>query len=214
MSAYKILCTSEPTPCIVQNQITSDALLNGMTSIPGTPFTFSADSSLGRILRFDWNSLETTIIVEDAALAPPSNSSIPFGINGIKYHDGYFYFSNSGNGTFGRIIIDIETGYPTSNDFEILATIPDPPTGFGHAYDDFAVDREGNAYVTLHPNSVLKITPSGEQTFLVGRGSQGDFQDPTSATLSKDGKVLYICTVEGTDSKNVTHSGQIWAIEI
>lgn len=72
--------------------------------------------------------------------------------------------------------------------------------------------------MTLHSYSVMKTTPSGKQTFWVGRGSEGDFQDifePASATLSQGGKMIYICTAGATDSAtNVTHSGQIWTVDI
>ncbi|KAG5806199.1 hypothetical protein H9Q74_008278 [Fusarium xylarioides] len=72
-------------------------------------------------------------------------------------------------------------------DFEVLAKFEKSSP---YAPDDFAMDRHGNAYVVYWKDMVVKITQGGKQATLV----EGLLAGPSSATLSNDGKALYIVT--------------------
>lgn len=44
---------------------------------------------------------------------------------------------------------------------EIVARLTGEPLRMGHVFDDFTLDSDRNAYVTLHNNEIVKIIPDG-----------------------------------------------------
>lgn len=70
------------------------------------------------------------------------------------------------------------------------------------------MDAEGTAYVTLHPSMLVKITRDGEQTILVGENSKTPLFNPTSATLSRDGRKLYV-VIGGSTVDGKVEGGQV-----
>ncbi|KAI0018560.1 hypothetical protein F4780DRAFT_750792 [Xylariomycetidae sp. FL0641] len=68
--------------------------------------------------------------------------------------------------------------------------------GLKNAYDDFAFDGEGNAYVAVHPASVNRITPDGLQTTVVGTDSNVPLREPTSVVVANDGRSIFVSTGE------------------
>lgn len=178
MSLYKLVCLTETSLCVLQNQIATDRNLNGITPIPGKPFTFSADSTGRRIIRANWTSPDVELVaVADNLL----------GINDIKYHDGYFYFTNIHRTTFERMKIDTTSGLQL-NSSEILAVAPIEAL---MGYDGFAMDNDGNAYLAVGYSVMIVYELGGQATFV------RDIHNPTSVTLSLDGKVVYIATAGG-----------------
>jgi hypothetical protein len=171
-------------------------MMNGLTALPRRPGTaLSADSIRGRILRIDTVTKKVDVAIEDPELGLGSNPLVPLGVNGIRTRDAYLYFANSVLGTFGRIPIDDEGN--KTGDVEIIARL-EGETGMHNAYDDFTLDRQGNAYVTLHSAWVVKITSDGAQSRIAGEGiTSQPFKDPTSAGLSNDGKSIYVSTGGG-----------------
>lgn len=170
------------------------ATMNGMTALPLQPqILLSADSIEGRILSIDTRTRKVSVAIDDAVLGPPettnSSSGIPpIGVNGLRARGQYLYFTNSGQGTFGRVRIDAFGN--RVGDFEILAQSPDAT----QIYDDFTFDAQGNVYVAVHSTAVFKITPDGKQTTLAGGGSSSIFKEPTSVALANDGKSIYVST--------------------
>lgn len=184
--------------------------LNGIAVLPNRPsIVLSADSVGGRILRIDTLTRKTSVAFADPALAS-TNPSFPFGVNGLKIRGNYLYFSNSGEGTFGRVRIGSD-GSKIGN-IEIISTLPTPATGT-FAYDDFAFDNKGNTYVALHSSWVNKITPSGSQSTFIGCAPCGVLKDPTSVALANDGKSIYIST-GGTPGCSGISGGQILNVRL
>jgi sugar lactone lactonase YvrE len=174
-------------------------MMNGLVSIPSRKsILLSADSLAGRILRVDTFTRKVSVAFLDPELGPPpEGSGFQFGVNGIRIRDQYLYFTNSGRGTFGRVRID-DKGNKVG-EVEIIARLS-TPTSMSNAYDDFDFDREGNAYLSLHSSTVIKVSPSGQQTIFAG-GPGTDacdpavlLRDPTSLALNVDGKFIYIST--------------------
>ena len=103
-----------------------------------------------------------------------------------------------------------------AGDVQIVVRLAGEPR-IGHAFDDFTVDFEGNAYVTLHNNEIVKITPDGTQTTFAGGGDSAVFRNPTSAATSQDGKSIYIATTGATAGKapgEMVFNGQVIRLSI
>jgi sugar lactone lactonase YvrE len=168
------------------------ATLNGMAALPFHPhIVLGADSIDGRIFSIDTHTRHVDIFLQHDALKPYNSNSSglpPIGINGLRARGDHIYFTNSDQGTFSRIRVDGH-GCP-AGDVEVLARSPRATL----IYDDFTFDAEGNAYVTVHRSSVVKITPDSTQT-IIARGEGDPFlKDPTSAALANDGNSIYVVT--------------------
>lgn len=187
--------------------------LNGMVALPAmSRVVLSADSHSSIIYRINTLTRQVDVAINDPLLG--HGPSFKVGINGIKIFDGYVYFTNSGQGTFGRVKINDDGS--KAGDVEIVARISGDP-GMGHAYDDFTFDFDGNAYVASHPNEIVKITTDGTQTTFAGGHESSIFKSPTSAATSQDGKSIYVATAGMTVSNppgGRTFNGQVIKLSI
>ncbi|KAK6064200.1 hypothetical protein SCUP515_11945 [Seiridium cupressi] len=176
-------------------------------------FLLSADSIGGRIWRIDTRTKTVDVAIMGLALGPddePANF-IPLGANGLRIVGDYLYFTNSARGTFVRFKID-EEGNKTG-DFETIVEMPKNVTLAGNVYDDFTVDPLGNAYISLHPWAVNKVTPDGKQTTFAGGANSTMVKDPTSVVMANDKKSVYVAT-GGATIGNQTYGGQILQVQL
>ncbi|KAI1852874.1 hypothetical protein JX265_012902 [Neoarthrinium moseri] len=188
------------------------ATMNGMAALPRHPhILLSADSIAGRILSIDTRTSKVSVMLEDYTMEPGLHNAVsrvpPIGINGLRTREDYIYFMISSQGTFVRVRID-EHGNRIG-DSEVLARSPDA----SQIYDDFTFDDDGNAYGAVHSSSIVKITPDGVQTTLVGGTSDLTLQEPTSVALAKDGKSIYVST-GGNFRTTPRQGGQIIEIRL
>ncbi|TVY45274.1 hypothetical protein LSUB1_G000464 [Lachnellula subtilissima] len=185
-------------------------MLNGMAALPGTPHVVLSSDSIGaRIFRIDTLTRTVDVAFADPLLGPGEGAIVTLGANGLKIRDGYLYFANSGQGFFARVAIDGQGN--KVGDIETLATLED--VGFSNAYDDFAFDGSGNAYVALHSFSVVKITPEGEQTVFAGGGNSTFIKEPTSVALAGDGKAIFVST-GGATVDGTVYGGQVIKVDL
>ncbi|KAH8672907.1 hypothetical protein BGZ60DRAFT_374222 [Tricladium varicosporioides] len=200
-NSMNLFIVSLATNSIVKSiSVPNTKSMNGLAALPSNPYVvLSADSIGGRVLRIDTRTSAVSVAFSDAALVP--NAEPPIGINGLKIRGQYLYYTNSNLETFGRIPIDAN-GSKTGT-AETLAQIDGSP-------DDFAFDTAGNAYVAVHPSSMVKITPCGIVT-TIGEGDL--FQQPTSVALAHDGASIYVST-GGDFLANPRTGGQILQIPL
>ncbi|CAG8950409.1 hypothetical protein HYFRA_00006902 [Hymenoscyphus fraxineus] len=105
----------------------------------------------------------------------------------------------------------METGFSFALIAPAVVIAKDPSdVGKGASYGDFTLDNDGNAYVAVFPHSVVKITPSGNQTIWV---QDERLRGSTSATISPDGKTVYIITA-GKGEFGDEGGGQVFAANI
>lgn len=196
---------------VILDRIPVDAVLNGMVSLPWKPhIVLGVDSSGGRVMRINTQTRHVDVAIQDLSLAP--GATFKLGVNGARIRDNFLYFTNSGQGTFARVPIDLEGN--KVGDVEVIATLPKLPALPNNAYDDFLFDDAGNAYVALHSSSVARITPKGDQTvFLHEPGYSPGLIEPTSAALSLDRQTLYVCTA-GTTVGATRYGGQIFQVKL
>lgn len=129
--------------------------LNGVTPLRGDTFLI-ADSYRGAIWTFDIGANTYDIWLEDEALARP-NPENPFpAVNGLKVFGNTLYATNTQRQTLLRIPIlaDGAAGEP--------GVFAENING-----DDFALDEDGNLYVTTHVyNSVVRVDAVGDVTVI------------------------------------------------
>jgi len=136
----------------------SDALFfNGATRFfPGQLLV--AEAILGRIYHIDLATGASSVWFAHDLLAKITAEVLLPGVNGIKIFGRHVYVTNTDRALFLRIGID-ERGLP--GPIEILAE--------RLRADDFAFDRDGNAYLTTHiHNSLLRLTPGGARVNVAG----------------------------------------------
>ena len=166
--------------------------LNGMTTLEGvSDLVLISDSSLGGVWRLNVTSGKYDMPMRHV-LVTNCTSKFPLGINGIRTYEGALYFVNSAQQIYGRLSID-DTGNPTSEP-QILAR-----AGPGiFAWDDIAIDWEGNGWIATHANMVTEVTVGGKQRNFTGDDDKSDMKQPTSIIWGRGSqaaqKTLYIVT--------------------
>ena len=100
-----------------------------------------ADSFAGHILAVDTHTGKSKIALQDASLAANFSAPLPIGVNGLKVHGKYVYYSNTALGLLGRVCVDAVTG-TAEGAFEILAKTPEISVP-----DDFAVGNDGKVFL-------------------------------------------------------------------
>ncbi|MCJ1301138.1 hypothetical protein MMC08_003937 [Hypocenomyce scalaris] len=183
--------------------------LNGMTAVKGSPgLLLIADSALGLVWSLNATSGSYQKAIVDPLLGPAG--SFPLGINGLHVHRHTLYFTNSAQALFGKVGIT-SAGEATGNATKITSSIT------GNIYDDFALDRQGNAWIANHPNAVTEVTIGGGQISIAGGGNSSQFVQPTSAVFGR-GSPVEECTLyvvgAGTSSNTTTISGQVIGINV
>lgn len=184
--------------------------LNGMTKVEGSSsLVLVADSALGGIWLIDTISGKYSVAIEHVILSS-GNSPIPLGVNGIQVFDGKLYFVNSAQRLYGRIAVDkagVFSGEP-----EILAhSLPSV-----QAWDDLAMDWEGNGWLATHANAVTEVTASGKQrNFTAPADAPPGILHPTSLIFGRGSKsfekTLFVVTGGGTNDGPTP--GQVFAVD-
>lgn len=152
----------------VSDMSPNSTFLNGVVSIPDVPHAvLVADSAAGSVGYLD---IQTGELDPDAfvfpEMQPLPGESFPLGIDGIRIHDGYLYFTNTFRVTIYRVAL-AASGYPaTGATPEVVANL----TSFAHGLDDFAFDSRGNILAaTNFDNSVLYVdVRTGDARILLG----------------------------------------------
>lgn len=186
-------------------------ILNGMVALPAYPhIILSVESVAGLLYRIDTSTGRVEVAFQDDKLGLGNGPLFtPLGANGIKIHGHYLYFANSNQKFFGRVKITARGD--RAGDIEEIVGAPNPTV---NTYDDFAMSRDGTAYVSLHDSYLTKITPSGKQTIIAGGESAAvKLYGPTSAALKRDEKVVYVCT-GGTTINGTVEGGQILEVRL
>jgi hypothetical protein len=130
-------------------------LLNGLTLLSDKPTTLLAtDSALGAVWNIDSSSGIYNITIETHAFKPSARSALC--ITGLRFYWNYLYFTDSTQGSYGRV--PIGSRGLTTGEVQILATASSPERAFG----EFSMDHEGTGWVTAHSNMLVKVTSGGK----------------------------------------------------
>ncbi|KAL9068032.1 MAG: hypothetical protein Q9161_006477 [Pseudevernia consocians] len=185
------------------------AALNGVTILNGSSdIVLIADSALGAVWRVNVATGDYSIAIQDPFFTNNSTnnpSPVPIGINGVRTSGGMLYFTNSAQGSYGRIPITDDGS--AAGEVEILVGVGGPSAD----YDDFDIDREGNAWIATHPNAVVEASTEGKLRNITRDGNITDLIQPVSVKFGRgsrqEEKILYVVTA-GSD----TAGGQVIAV--
>jgi len=173
---------------------TPGAFLNGLTIDPVTQTLYACDSSNGTIWSVPASGGTGTRWLVSQALAPAQSGPGHLGVNGVEFHQGAVWASNTDNGTLLRIPV---TGTGAPGPVQLAAS---GLTGI----DDFKFlsSRSDIAFVPLNgPDAVAVVYPDGRSQVVL---SAADGLTSPSDTYIK-GTRLYIA-----DSGRLTpHDSQI-----
>ncbi|KAK7921426.1 hypothetical protein PG985_009448 [Apiospora marii] len=157
---------------------------NGLTSVPDKPGVIFVADSMGSLLRVDVTSGKIEAVAAVPEMAPVQGWPFLMGINGIKIHDGYVYWTNSFAATMYRMAIDAD-GYAVPAPSSSSYSLPDTTTTVDVAapkftatlesgnnnstnvtvetvvsmpitfMDDFAIAENGTLWITTNPNNTV-----------------------------------------------------------
>ena len=204
-SVWRVDFRSDPPKVKEIGPIPDSAGLNGLAVVQEPPGTILiADSDLGAVWAIDPNNGKANVAISDDMFAP--NATFPLGINGIgtrKDDRGHaLHFVNSAQGIYGSVRID-KRGFSTGK-ITMLATLAIP-----ERYDDFAIDKQGNALIATHSNAVYKVSLEGDVTLY---SNSPLIQDPTSSIFGRGSKKEESTLYLSTDGK-APGGGQVVALD-
>lgn len=136
-------------------EIPKAVALNGMTNLNGSPnMVLMADSTIGAIWRLDTVTGEHSVAFENPLFG--NTGFFPLGINGVSSYGNMLHFINSARRMYGRVPLNKDGS--ASEEVQILHR----PGLDVLAYDDLAMDREGNAWIATHPHSLNEVMVEGK----------------------------------------------------
>lgn len=124
----------------------------------------------------------------------------PVGVNGIKVHDGYLYFTNSGKGTLGRVPVNTVSG-AVAGPAEVLVSGIQP--------DDFTIEKGGLPWIAQSAiNTLSVLLKNGTVVDVLGSANELTIGGPTACLFGKKDQ-LYCTTNGGFPSRvNGTFTGR------
>jgi hypothetical protein len=188
------------------------SFLNGLTLVaPSSAYLLASDSVLGVVWRIDHYTGEYKIVLENALMNPVLGQVATLGINGVHTRDGYLYFTNSFQFIFARV--PIRPDGTAKGPYQVVAN--------SGVSDDFAFDKDGNAYITQDPGGALEqVTPDGKVTVLAGSTNSTILEGDTSAAFGRtklDRNTLYVVTnggIAGHPAGSPIVGGKVLAVNI
>lgn len=138
-----------------------------------------------------------------------TGEGLPIGVNGIKYRDGYLYWTNTNKELFCRIKIDEH--FQAAGEPEVIIE--------GTFLDDFAFGKNGNAWATTMKFNTVVVKADGAVTTAAGKPNEFTVAGCTACQFGRgesDRDVLYVTTCGGLqapiDGDNI-EGGKVVAID-
>lgn len=199
------------------------ALPNGATTVPqNNHLVLLADSILNAVWRID---VKKGTVDKAVQLTPESASAAAsgiIGINGIRIHDGYLWFTNS-TATTNPVTGDPETSMyrikvddkgVAAHDASAKKMLTLPSAGM----DDFTFgpgERNVKWIAGNKENEIFAATPDGK--YAVVAGAPNSFEAATATACQfgrtrRDSHILYVTTAGGTIN-GTTEGGKVQAID-
>ncbi|KAJ2976866.1 hypothetical protein NQ176_g4693 [Zarea fungicola] len=183
-------------------------LLNGLATL-NAGAVLASDSTNGVVYRVDIKSGNYEAVLDDASFKPPAGAPIAVGINGLRLHDEYAYYTNTFGQLFGRVRIDANGR--ACGTYEIIAR--------NVLGDDFAIGSTASYIAGNFQNVVTKIEPGGKVSVFAGNISSTLVAGATSAQFGRtwrDKNVLYVVTNGGEIApvNGFSEGGKIVAFDV
>ncbi|KAK7923167.1 hypothetical protein PG985_007238 [Apiospora marii] len=196
-AAHHGTTTSTSTSTRLVANITEAIVLNGAAALPGCgrghDILLVADSILGQVFRVDAATGHYDVAIKVPEMQ--GTATAPTGINGLRVHEGYLYFSNSATLSIYRVKINRDGSLAADEPaVETVATIA------GEVFlDDFAIGADGTIWAASNKgNTTYAISPDGKKVVPVLGGADSDVvRGDTAAAFGRTGqdrRVLYVTT--------------------
>lgn len=203
-SVWKVDLTSHHSPARTSKIADVPGLLNGMALLSREKdLILIADSVAGIVWRVNVCTGEALPIISVPEMLPPPPPALQFGVNGIKVRDGILYFTNTGANAFYRLPIHAN-GTAAGNPSVVASGLD--------FIDDFQFNDRGDAFIALNfAGELVKVTPRGEKTVLVGNTTL-TLPNPTAVQFGRtlaDREILYI-----TEGGNATRGGRLSRVDV
>ncbi|KAK0611643.1 hypothetical protein B0T14DRAFT_530799 [Immersiella caudata] len=192
-------------------------LPNGITSIPHRDAILVADSLAGLVWHVNLTTGETTTGIQVPEMAaPPGSPPDAIGINGVKIHKGYLYWSHSSLASIFRVRINKDGRRDLNAPVETVARLD------ATFLDDFVIEPDGIIWAATNSDSTLvavdirtgksevvlggkgEMTVAGATAVAPGRGKGdegavyvvtcGGLRRPVNGTVVEGGKVARVDT--------------------
>jgi sugar lactone lactonase YvrE len=151
----------------------------------------AADSEVGVIFKIDLQKGTHSILIDVPETKIAENPHVPIGANGVKFHQGYIYWSSTSKALFCRVKVS-ESGEPTG-DVETLEQ--------GFVCDDFCFDSAGNVWFAQNVINTIGVRKhDGPITIAVGSNTELTVAGSTACQFDrKSGNehILYVVTTGG-----------------
>ena len=173
-----------------------DALLvNGMATLRKDKKVLVPDSYKGIIFVVD---VETNVVTHTIDLPQFHGPTGKVGINGIKIHKGYLYFTVSVPAALYRVRFD-ETRAIVREGAEVVKIASDPVF-----MDDFAIDEKDRVWIATNAGNLVVVVDGDKVdqvngTVAAGKTGAQDVGGPTAVAFGrgKDKELLYVVTSGG-----------------
>lgn len=180
------------------------SMINGMTTL--NPHTLLlADSWAGNIVSLNTLTKQSSIFLSHTILRPDfDNKVLPLGVNGVRVHKDYVYFTNTVLNHLGRVRIS-PTG-PTGP-FEMIAqgtAISQP--------DDFAVAQDGSVYLARPLGDTIQHVSLDGTVREIVKGGLGS--GATSVVFGKGGEETLYLSESGLEGGVMGHGGRVIRVEL
>ncbi|KAF1851686.1 uncharacterized protein K460DRAFT_362430 [Cucurbitaria berberidis CBS 394.84] len=176
-------------------------LINGIQAL--NPHTILlADSWAGNIAKVNTKTGAYEVALSHPSLASNfSEPALPLGANGIKFHDGYVYYTNTVQAILGRVRVS-PSGHPIGP-FTILASGPNISVP-----DDLAVAKDGSVYLArIRAGTLQHVTLDGKVVTIAEGGPVAGVTSARFGRTKKDRNVLYLSTMGGFGADGLPAAG-------
>jgi sugar lactone lactonase YvrE len=208
--------SQSPTSRIVA-RIPEAGLLNGIAILPEhKSVVLVADSFLGIIWRVDLTTGHYKIAIDvPETRATKPDALLQIGVNGLKIHKGYLYWSNTNLISIFRVRISEEGNLSENAIIETIAEFKDTP-----AIDDFVINETGTIWVTTNVDGKLyTVDADGSIRLVLGSSTEMTLAGDTAAAFGRtrgDSHILYVTTAGGIAAPingTVIEPGKVVAID-
>ena len=208
MRKSKVLNGSVQPPAVVTKvtDIPEGSFLNGMTVLRKSKGLVSVgDAGAGVVFTLNVGTAKYSKTIDDPTMKPAG--PLMLGINGMKIRGRFLYYTNTGQETFNRILINNKDG-SAAGPAQVMTK-----NFFG---DDFSFDQKGNAFIGQNvKDTVAKITPDGMVTIVAGSLNSTLVAGATATNFGRtrsDRSVVYVTTSGGIGSPAKVEGGKVVAI--
>lgn len=182
--------------------------LNGLATL-NAGAVLASDSTNGVVYRVDLKSGKYEVVLDDASFKPPAAAPIAIGINGLRIHEEYAYYTNTFGQLFGRVRIDADGR--ACGAYEIIAS--------NFVGDDFAITPAASYITGNFQNVVTKVDVAGKVSVVAGNINSTLVAGATSAQFGRtwrDKNVLYVVTNGGELSpvNGFSEGGKVVALDV